>query len=599
MKNGYFKIRMPALLAALAVTAALAVSGGCGGSGETKRSSLQAYVYGELHGEMAQALGEQVDFSEYNGTSADRMLIISLPNTGLTNNAAGAIAAQAKAVLEAGQIVALEHVNQTEINSFMNGLGMEELNILRVPDENDDPDEAVEIFAMERRGGNNFFFVAMNDDSEPLISADREEREYIIDGPENDENGTVSVKTSIVSADKPEYPADEEIQNGRVDEFVKWAAGGEERLAALKAGASANSAESDLKELAEANVWDINCSETGQTFTIRYTVYSCHSFNDNLDYFLVSQSAQLNPSARWKRTQEGHVRWPHIYEPKQEGHMRRYIFSNEWGENPGNAVPLVKHAPANANKSSSVTSGFSWSASGSVGFAGLSGTGSLSSGVSFSTSQTFTIDDCTVNNNCGGGKAYLAEWRYVFADPANGTAHFYWSELKDAPLLARSNFQPVNQWIWVVPHDFSDKWASLNFRSGFGWVNGKSEGQINCFGIKTYDAVHKDWQWNNRNFWVPLKKPPMLVADKSQMDFTKNGESKTLTFVSAREWKAESSQSWCNVQEKSGAATGSQGIVLHITADTNAAGANREAVVTLKSTDGKENCKLKIFQSQY
>ena len=83
------------------------------------------------------------------------------------------------------------------------------------------------------------------------------------------------------------------------------------------------------------------------------------------------------------------------------------------------------------------------------------------------------------------------------------------------------------------------------------------------------------------------------------MDFTKNGESKTLTFVSAREWKAESSQSWCNVQEKSGAATGSQGIVLHITADTNAAGANREAVVTLKSTDGKENCKLKIFQSQY
>jgi len=28
-------------------------------------------------------------------------------------------------------------------------------------------------------------------------------------------------------------------------------------------------------------------------------------------------------------------------------------------------------------------------------------------------------------------------------------------------------------------------------------------------------------------------------------------------------------------------------------------GADREAVVTLKSTDGKENCKLKIFQSQY
>ncbi|MEG1799054.1 MAG: BACON domain-containing protein [Synergistaceae bacterium] len=607
MKIHPFKINTANLLPVLAVTLIFIICccGGCGGSGETRSASMQAYLYGEMHGDMRQAIGESIQLSEltelgnFSTASADRMLIISKPTDGLTANETNSAAAAAKTVLEAGHAVALEHVNQSEINNFLHAVGSESMDILHAAGSPDIAGENVEIFAIEQRGGHNFYFVAMDGTAEPLISADREERTFVISGDEDRVNSEVVTQKSTVSEDKPGHLSDNEIQNGRVEELLNWAANGENRLNALNLAKAANSAENDLRELAEADVWDINCSDSGQTFTIRYTVYSCHSFNENKDYFLISQSAQLNPSVLWKRTQEGHVRWPNIYEPKQQGHMRRYLFKNYWGEIPSVDVPIVKQSPPNANNSSSVTSGFSWSASGSVGFAGMGATGSLSSGISFSSSQTFTIDDCTVHNNCGAGRADMAQWGYEFANPATGTPHFYWSELRDAPMLSRANFQPVNQWIWVVPRTFVDKWPSLNFLSEFSWTNGKSEGQINCLAIKVYDAVHKDWSTKNNKFWVPLKKPPLMAVNKSQMDFTKNGESKTFNFVSAKAWSAASNQTWCTVQEQSGVATSATGETIHITADKNSSGANREAVVTLKSTDGKESCIIKIFQSHY
>ena len=583
-----------ALLTAI-FTAALA--GGCGGGGASS-PRLSAYLDGELHGALAQALTEQLTISEHDGVSTERMLFVSKPDGSLRGDAADASAKRARAALDAGQIVALEHVNQLEINDFLSGMEMEPLNILQSPDAEANLNNAAEIFAMERRGGHNFFFVAISDGNVILSPDSREEYSYTVSGDFEAKDGKVIAASRNVSADWPEAPADGETARGRVAEFLDWAASGAKRLAALEE--ARDGAEDDLKELAEACVWDVNCSESGQSFTLRYTIYSCHSFSQNQDYYLVSQSAQLNPSTLWKRTQEGHVNWPNIYEPKQEGHMRRYIFRNYWGTSPGGSSPLVKNSPENANETSTVTSGFSWSASGSIGFAGMSGTGSLSGGVSYSSSQSFNISDCKVNNNCGGeGLSYLAKWEYDLADPANGDPHFYWSELRDAPLLARSNFQPVNQWVWVVPRSFSDAYDNLSFGSEFKWTNGKSEGQINCFYIKAHDAVHRDWMSGDVYFWVPVKKPPLLVLSLSQLDFTKSGESKSLTFVSAKDWKAESGQSWCSIEETAGGATGSQGITLHVTAAPNESGANREAVVTLKSTDGKESCKLKISLSLY
>lgn len=579
----------------------LALSGGCS-DGPTSVKQL-LYLDGELHGELASALASRAEINVYDDKGTDKTLIISRPDEKTIDEAT---LVGAKATYEAGNVVALEHVNEDEVNSFLGQMGLEQNFKL------DSPDVTVEIFAMERRGGHNFYYVTLNDDDgDVLISPDIEVRTHTIIGAENDKNGSLDVSVKTVSADMPLYPSDEIVQGTRTQGFLDWVAGGENRLAQInrdsKNEMSDNSAKNtgdttaaDLKELAEASVWTIDNSYKGQTFTLRYTIYSCHSFTTNDDYYIISQAGQLNPSVLWKRTQEGHVSFPYIYETKVQGQMRRYFFKNYWGENPGSTAPLVKSSPVNANNQSTVTSGFSWDLNGSVGFSGLSATGGLGMGATFSSSESFSISDCTVNDRCGGdSKPWLASWEYVFADPANGEKHFYWTDLKDASLLSRSNFQPINQWVWVVPRAFTEKDKHLYFKSEFTWTNGTCVGATNCFYIECTPASHQDWDYRYVGFWVPVKKPPLTVLSKGELDFTKAGDSKTLSLVSAKKWTTVSTQSWCRVQENSGEATGADGITLHVTADSNNSGANREAVITVSTTDGKDKAILKVFQSQY
>lgn len=90
-----------------------------------------------------------------------------------------------------------------------------------------------------------------------------------------------------------------------------------------------------------------------------------------------------------------------------------------------------------------------------------------------------------------------------------------------------------------------------------------------------------------------------MALSTGQMDFAAGGESKAVTFVSARDWTASSDAEWCGVQETWEKATGPEGLSLHITLSPNTSGANRTATVTMRETDEREIRVLKVFQSQY
>ena len=215
-------------------------------------------------------------------------------------------------------------------------------------------------------------------------------------------------------------------------------------------------------------------------------------------------------------------------------------------------------------------------------------------------SESFNVSDCRVNDRCGDdGKRDMASWEYEFKNPENGSRYFYWTDLKDAPLLSRSNFQPVNQWVWCVPRDFSDQKNDLSFISEFGWQLGQSEGAVNVFYIEHTAAKHRSWKTLNKTFLVPLSKPPLIVLSAGQVDFTKSGESKSVKLVSAKDWTSESSQNWCKIQETSGTSTNGESTAIHITVSPNNTGENREAKVKLTSKDGKDMAEVKVFQSQY
>ena len=558
-----------AIFVLLALFAALA-GGGCGGSGSGSTAGAPGTLIGTPHGEMAQYLQEKLD-------SLGGVVLLSAPNGLKADNEALALLRES---FNQGQAVALLSADVGEVNVLLDALSVD----IDFPESNDH----VELFAVRRRGSGTCFFVTHNDDE--VVSRDVTGRTITIIGAERDATGSVNVTPTAVE-NRNIIMEDATVQRTRVQNFISWA----KETAAAEVKVSDSS--SNLRDLAEAYVWDIDASYQGQTFTIRYTLYSCHSFTNNMDYYFVTQSAQLNPSVLWKWIEKGHVSYPNIYLPEQEGHMRRYLFENYWGETP-EGVPLDSSSPQNANNVSTVTSGVSWNLGGSLGFNAQGPTGSLSTGATFSNSQSFSVSDCSINNMSGSGSKDMAKWEYTFANPANGSTDFYYTELKDAPLLSRSNFQPVNQWVWTVPRSFTDKWDSLKFKSQFTWTNGHSEGQLNCAWIKVEGAKHTDHFWRYLGFWVPVKKPPLMAVSEGQLDFAKAGESKSTTFVSAVDWTASASADWISVQETSGQVTDANGITLHITVSPNDSGANREGTVTLHGGNRGDQT-IKVFQSQY
>ena len=545
-----------AILAALVLFVVLA--GGCGGGGGGNR---QGDLVGSLHGELAKYLKEELGLDP--AMAELDVDVEGLADLVLLSDPAGVRAshpglALLKDAFASGRAVALENADAEEIAALLRQLGTR--GSFTIPD----GEPTVELFAMRRVGGDWWHFI----DAGGATSADLE-----------GDDGAAR-------------------NRGRVRNFVDWIEEGK-RAATAKASAATDVA-NDLTQLAEAKAYRYEFTDFGQTFTIRYTVYSCHSFTNDMDYYFVEQSSQLNPSALWKH-QPGKTYIPGYWVERdyQEGHMRSYSFKNYWPEAPGSEAPLDRHSPESANGETSITSGISWNIGGSVGFSGKSAAGSLSGGVSVSTSQTFNIQDCKVDDQGGSsGRADMAAWEYRFADPAIGDRKFTYASLKDAPLLARSNFQPVDQWIWTVPTAFSKKVRS--FRSEFSWIDGKSWGPIEeWWYIQMYPAKHEPWMSMPHMIEVPIERPPLLAIAPGQMDFTKNGESRAMTLVSALEWTASSSAEWLHVDEGNGQKTEASGVPIHVTVDPNDSGADRKATVTLRSTDGTETQTLNVFQSRY
>ncbi|MCR4817824.1 MAG: hypothetical protein K5841_02570, partial [Fretibacterium sp.] len=297
----------------LALFAAVA-GGGCGGSGSGTSVKEQGIMIGTPHGEMGQYLQEGLN-------SLGGVVLLSAPE-GLT--ASHESLPQLREAFDQGKATGLVHAGTEEVNILLDALSVD---IVFPELEDGNP---VELFAVRKMSNGLRFFVTLNDDQ--VVSRDVAGRTITIIGPEGDPTGSVDVTPTAVK-NKNITMEDATVQRARVQNFISWA---QETNAAE---ATVSDSSSNLRDLAESYVWDIDASYQGQTFTIRYTLYSCHSFTNDMDYYFVTQSAQLNPSVLWKWIEKGHVSYPNIYLPEQEGHMRRYLFENYWGETP-EGVPL-------------------------------------------------------------------------------------------------------------------------------------------------------------------------------------------------------------------------------------------------------------------
>lgn len=565
--------------------AAALISGGCsGGDGTATRAILdKIYYIGNVHGDLAAHLREiAAEFLPYDGEATDSPLLVSL-REGFTPDASTAEAV--KKVFDAGQIVALEHATVDEVNVFLTVIGQEpNFNMDAVSEDL----RYVELYAVEK------------------LSRDAVRSDICTWITPADGAPTILSEPIASDDDKPGVPDMESFNVMRAQNFATYAADNEAKQEAVRqareAGEAAVTAStSDLTQLAQAQIYTYDASTYSQAFQITYYLYACHSYNEanNVDYdwFVVQQRGMLNPSGNYEN-KNGQMGWSQTTLARIQGYMVNYEFNN-WldYDNSNRYLQLMNSTPGTTQGSSSTTSGFSWNLGGNIGFNASGPTGGLSAGISFSSSESVTISDCTVNNMSVPSSASTnAHWTFSFPRPtikSSGGNPFYLGEFNDAVLLSRSNFQPYNQWMWRIAPQARD--TVKQFKSTFSWKNGRSYGNQYVMWIEAIKVTEQDWESDSRTYVIPFIYPPLIAGNN--LDFDAKGSHARLDFGTARNWTAASDQPWCTLSATSGDKNAASNVF--VTVDPNASGVDRTAIITLNTADGKGTYKVKVFQSRY
>lgn len=564
--------------------------GGCGGGDDDPvvegPAIKKAYYIGDVREGLAPNLKKRcVHFLPYDGKSTDGVLFVSY-RKGFTPNEDDV--ESIRRVYEAGRFVALVHASIDQVNEFLGHIGLPpHFDIL----ESDEEGRCAEIFAVNKRPRDNIKSDIFTWVTPAYVRPDLVAESSSTDDP-------VMVEPELPD----EEPDMEELNETKARNFVQYVEDEDRRLREMEtaresAQAAISSATNDLTQIAQAQHHTFDASAYSQNFQLHYFIYACHSYNEanntDYDWFVVQQRAVLNPSNKYVNKDHGDGYLAQIY-----GYMVNYEFENWFDYNNKNStIHLMNSSPATTTGSSSTTSGFSWNLGGNIGVTPAGPSMAISGGISFSSSESVVVTDCTVTNKSApSNDKSNAYWNYSFPRPTikpTGGNPFDIGDFHDAVLLSRSTFQPYNQWLWKIAPAARD---TVNaFKSRFAWRNGNSYGNQLVWWVEAIKVRHEDWLSGNNTYVIPLIYPPLIAGNG--VDFEAKGSHKRFEFATARDWTAESDQEWCTLSSTSG--VGNQTGDVFVTVDPNETGADRWANITLKTTDGKGSFTVKVFQSRY
>jgi hypothetical protein len=191
--------------------------------------------------------------------------------------------------------------------------------------------------------------------------------------------------------------------------------------------------------------------------TDQYYVWAIYDKTNHEDYYIVREDISIPSGSLGYR--ENYDSGNHY---RNTGFYLNTFRSNHIPQSPtgtalslNSGVFLVSSSPATANNSQTVTTGTSFSLSGSLGFNGLAGTGSAGGSVSYSNSVSQTITDFGLTNNAYSNGTANTDWSYhiqnepeVSAPPWN---HSRTPRVGKAPDIAKSTATFTNEWVWRIP----------------------------------------------------------------------------------------------------------------------------------------------------
>ncbi len=567
------------MIAALALLA-LALAGGCGGSSGGSAPAAKVYKIGELHSALASHLPAVFDeIRPFDGRSTDGAVMISL--NGVTPAVFAEYGEVFKEAYDNGHAIILEHADAAEIAALLDTVGHE--HAYYIPG----GDGHVELFAVEKRNEGLCRWTTPHSGGGDGDTAEQ-----------NEETGLTRAQNFK-----------DWLDSGVEDYNPSGAAAAQSSAARSAISASADGESKNITDISGALIdrLDFSPNYDQKTLIVTYTRYSCHSFSENRDYFYIEQKSSLNPQKGYSQYVKDRAFYPVEYHV--EGFVKRYRFSNRLpGAPDGQTASLATSSPNTENGALSITSSVAYNVGGSVGLASTGPNLDLNAGVTIGKSYTVDVKDCTVTNESGAGIPSNADWGYEMAWPRmrqpverDGVMRIW-----DAVPLSRTNFQPVNCWIWSVSDGYRQNTleAKPAFKSEFTWTDGKSvkmqaeaeprQSTINPPGAQSADIT------------VPL--PPLVAANTKEVTYPAGGgDTKTIEFYSQGEWKISSDQPWCTVDAASGGDAAKTPASVHVVVSRNDTGTFRTACLTIstrekeKGDSGKPRgvSKIKIFQSQY
>lgn len=170
--------------------------------------------------------------------------------------------------------------------------------------------------------------------------------------------------------------------------------------------------------------------------------YSCYTEENSLNWFLVEQYCVFSASNQYTSNLTAQQGWyAQIYG------VNTYVSGYE-GPGSVSNVNLIQSSPSTTTGSKTVTSGVSYSLSGTVSYSKGSGAGgSVTGGMTVSNSTTVSIPDVTVQNDVNN--VNNANWNYTMPC-CSGVDDGCVNSINKPALVSTSTFEPRNQWIWQV-----------------------------------------------------------------------------------------------------------------------------------------------------
>ncbi len=269
-----------------------------------------------------------------------------------------------------------------------------------------------------------------------------------------------------VSADYTDNSTD---QQGRVDYLVAWlkqngqrkpTGGAAKAHETLKLAAQMDGSSGDLTSLAQGFVTQKLFGEYGNHYQASFYIYSCHSMTSGDDWFYIQEKCAFDsnvayaPSVQWATGIGSEIKGWYLGQVEMDNYINGYLDQPSVVDLEGPPIPET------VNNETTISNGIDFDIGGDLTYTKEGPEAGISAGMSITHSTEFSVQDCTVTNECYG-QGNDAHWLYVFARPQAYNSFAYGS-MPAPPTLATKTFTPENDWIWRVTPQVRQSNASMH-----------------------------------------------------------------------------------------------------------------------------------------